>query len=68
MASRTGMQTMVQLVEHICRLWVKFGPRITAVINASSLTSPQKAAAIAAAQGVVDACNLFLTFRNVFEP
>lgn len=56
---RTGVTTMVRVVRHLCHLFLTFEVKITAWINASALSSSDKAICTAWIATTKVVCTLF---------
>lgn len=56
---KTGVATVCVLVIHACRVVDKFGPSFTAAVNASTLTSEEKATILATTAAITASCEVF---------
>jgi len=64
---RTGVSTLIYLVQRICKLFIAYQDSITAFINASTLTAPQKAQVIEWCETGVTVCGLLLLIKVTYE-
>jgi hypothetical protein len=67
MAVRTGLPTAVALCRKFCKLLAVFKPSIIAAINASALSSEDKATAIATLNAIDAGCDAFTQLAVKFE-
>ena len=59
MAARTGLPTAVRLTRGFCKFLATWKPSVVAAINASSLSSTDKATAIATLDAIESGCDIF---------
>lgn len=67
MVARTGLQVFSRTAHKLCGILVKWRPSIVAAINASSLSSEDKAAAVTYITAAESACNAFNLLMTKFE-
>lgn len=67
MAARTGLQAFAKAAHGICRLLGTWQPSIVAAINASSLSTEDKAAAVSYVTAANNACNAFNLLMTKME-
>lgn len=67
MAARTGLQAFSKAAHGVCRLLGRWQPSIVAAINASSLSSEDKAKAIEYIAAANTACGAFILLMTKWE-
>jgi len=67
MASRTGLQAFAKIAHSLCRLLGRWQASIVTEVNASSLTTEQKANAVAYINAANAACSAFVQLMTKFE-
>lgn len=64
---RNGVSEIIRLTRLLCRIYVRYSSRIVAFINASSLTTEQKATVTAWLADAQEACMLLETVMVTYE-
>lgn len=67
MAGRTGVQAFATAAHGICRLLGRWQPSIVAAINASSLSTEDKSAAVGYVNAANAACGAFVQLMTRWE-
>ena len=67
MATRTGLQTFLLLCHKICKLLGVWQSSIVGAINASALTTEQKAEIVAVISAVNTACDAMVLIMQKYE-
>jgi hypothetical protein len=67
MGTRNGLQAFTKIAHSLCRLLGTWQAPITAAINASSLSSEDKASAIAYIAAANTACGAFVKLMTKWE-
>ena len=67
MAQRTGLQAFSKSAHGICRLLGRWQPSIVAAINASSLSTEDKASAVSYVNAANAACGAFVQLMTRWE-
>lgn len=61
---RTGVTTVIKVVKHLCGIYDVFSPKIIAWVNASSISTSDKAMVIAWLGNATTVCSLLRTIPD----
>ena len=64
---RIGMSTTIKVVQALCKIYGTYQAKIIAYVNASTLTSDQKASVISWLNLATEICGLLTSIQVVYE-